>query len=142
MLGCSCGGRGQLGWVGSGVRLPGSSHHSFGASNVRIMDNQSHMGPSTSSSAELFNWVLSYFGVQEPWSMRGEQEQGISGLFHTNLVLTRVAPLITYWCDILFGEKTKGASTALKKKKVLTAGLSLRPPNVSSSCQVAGQALL
>lgn len=58
MLGCSCGGRGQLGWVGSGVRLPGSSHHSFGASNVRIMDNQSHMGPSTSSSAELFNSEL------------------------------------------------------------------------------------
>lgn len=70
VLGCSCGGRGQLGQVGRGARLPGSSHHSFGGSSVRITDNQSRRDLQA-HLVQVFNWALSYFGVQEPRGLRG-----------------------------------------------------------------------
>lgn len=47
--------------------------------------------------------------------MRGEEEDSVSGTFLINLDLPRVAPLITYWVNILFGKRIKGDSAALKK---------------------------
>lgn len=107
-----------------------------------------------SSNPGLFNWGLGYFQVQEPWA-REETRSGdlwplASGLFLTHLDLTSVAPLRTYWGDILFGGKTqKGLplensfrKNVYKRLLLMSPNVSLMSPNVSSSYQVAGQALL